>query len=63
MKKVVIGFDPISGKKIIVDSEEETDEETPPVKPKPLLSKGKNKKIYNTDDEKIDDNLNLSEEE
>lgn len=65
LKKLKIGIDPITGKKITISSEEETDDE-PTVKPTPLLNKknkGKKPPVYDTDDEKIDTNLNLSEDE
>jgi len=66
LKKLKIGVDPITGKKTTISSEEETDDE-PTVKPTPLLNKkSKGKKppmAYDTDDEKIDANLDLSEDE
>jgi hypothetical protein len=65
LKKLKTGVDPVTGKKTTISSSEETDDE-PTVKPTPLLNKkNKSKKpsVFDTDDEKIDANLDLSEDE
>jgi len=64
MKKLKTGVNPATGKKIIISSGDDTDDDEPTVKPAPLLNKNKGKKqpVYDTDDEKIDANLDLSED-
>lgn len=65
LKELRTGFNAATGKKIIIDtdqSDSDSDDE-PTLRPTSLLSKQKSSAKYDTDDEKLDSNLNLSEEE
>lgn len=63
IKELKIGFNAANGKKIVIDTDEEdSNDDEPMFKPTTLLSKQK-KPAYDTDNEKIDSNLNLSDEE
>lgn len=64
LKELRTGFNAATGKKIIIDTDQsDSGDDEPTLRPTSLLSKQKSSAKYDTDDEKLDSNLNLSEDE